>query len=137
MASGWRSIAVVALLALPVWAALDGSHRIAYLPAIATEDGWAGLALEALAVEPVAAEQATLQAVPAPTPFPPLVARWRALVEAELQTIRTTRGLNEAITPELVLAVIAAESGGDPDARSHAHAAGLMQVLPTTFAALL
>jgi soluble lytic murein transglycosylase-like protein len=36
-----------------------------------------------------------------------------------------------------VLAVIAAESGGDPNARSVAQAAGLMQVLPTTLASLL
>jgi soluble lytic murein transglycosylase-like protein len=80
---------------------------------------------------------AALPPLPASTPFPPRVARWRALVEAELNSIRAARGLNDAITPELVLAVIAAESGGDPNARSVAQAAGLMQVLPTTLASLL
>jgi len=39
--------------------------------------------------------------------------------------------------PELVLAVIAAESGGDPYALSAADAIGLMQLLPTTFADMI
>lgn len=42
-----------------------------------------------------------------------------------------------AVTADLVLAVIEVESRGDPSARSAARAAGLMQVLPATLAALL
>ncbi|HET7771311.1 MAG TPA: lytic transglycosylase domain-containing protein [Chloroflexota bacterium] len=138
---GWRSVSVAALLALPVWAALDGTHRTAYLPAV-DDAAFVGVLTELageLAGEAHVAPADQVMAAPpvAPAPFPPLVARWQALVEGELQVMRATRGLSEAITPELVLAVIAAESGGDPDARSQAHAAGLMQVLPTTLAALL
>ena len=144
----WRSIALLPLLALPVWAALDGTHRTAHLPGLMAGEAMSAAALaleaaaEAAAAERLAAEQTALHAAPAAsapaaTLFPPLVARWQSLVEAELHAMRSTRGVSDAITPELVLAVIAAESGGDPDARSHAHAAGLMQVLPTTLASLL
>ena len=142
---GWRALALSALLLLPAWAALDGTHRTALLPELGAGmyaggllvDGAAAVVSDALEMaEPPRVEVAP-PVSPAPTPFPPRVARWRPLVEAELATIRATRGLNEAITPDLILAVIAAESGGDPDARSHAHAAGLMQVLPATLAALL
>ena len=144
--AGRRSIAFLALLLLPVWAALDATHRTALLPSL--EDAAAHELIDApfgalLALAPDAAWHPQLESAPpavpppAATPFAPGVARWRSLVEAELQTIRATRSLSEVITPDLVLAVIAAESGGDPDARSHAHAAGLMQVLPTTLASLL
>ena len=153
MSTGWRLLALMALMALPVWAALDGTHRTAYLPAAVEAIMFDAAALGAEVVAEVAPAEphglmSFLSAAQAPTPapaaaptpfppFPPLVARWRELVEAELGALRATRAVSETITPELVLAVIAAESGGDPDARSHAHAAGLMQVLPTTLASLL
>jgi soluble lytic murein transglycosylase-like protein len=138
---GWRTFALSALLLLPAWAALHGTHRTAQLPQLAAGVGEPFMEAPLAAVVSDALEAAVPLHIeiiqPQTTPFPPRVARWRPLVEAELTTIRATRGLNEAITPDLVLAVIAAESGGDPDARSHAHAAGLMQVLPTTLASLL
>jgi soluble lytic murein transglycosylase-like protein len=70
-------------------------------------------------------------------PFTPQVYRWQPLVEAELAALRRLQPIDPAITIELVLAVITAESGGDPLAVSSATASGLMQVLPTTFAEVL
>ncbi|HEV2125125.1 MAG TPA: lytic transglycosylase domain-containing protein, partial [Chloroflexota bacterium] len=67
-------------------------------------------------------------------PFPQNVYRWQPLVEAELNTLRAWRIAHPLVTTELALAVITAESAGDPVAVSHADAVGLMQVLPTTFA---
>src|SRR5439155_15997162 len=69
--------------------------------------------------------------------FGPNVYRWQPLVEQQLRTLRATRRLDPAITPELVLAMISAESVGDPLAVSPADAVGLMQVLPSTFAELM
>jgi soluble lytic murein transglycosylase-like protein len=83
-------------------------------------------------------EAATTDATAPPAvAFPPSVARWRELVDGEIAALRGTRGLHDAVTTELVLAVIAAESGGDPAAQSPARAVGLMQVLPATVAALV
>jgi soluble lytic murein transglycosylase-like protein len=67
-------------------------------------------------------------------PFGPSVYRWQPMVDAALATVRQQRRLDPVITPELVLAMIAAESNGDPLAVSHANAIGLLQVLPGTFA---
>jgi len=46
--------------------------------------------------------------------------------------LATQHGLTHRIDPDLVLAVAAIESGGDPLARSRAGARGLMQLLPAT-----
>jgi hypothetical protein len=58
-------------------------------------------------------------------------------VEQQLRAVAATRRLDPALTPELVLAVIDAESLGDPLAVSSADAIGLMQVLPSTFAEVM
>jgi hypothetical protein len=110
----------------------------------------AGLALEPLSEPPV--EPPSGEAAPPPRrrpvreyavpvartstgwPFGPAVYRWQPLVEAQLGALAATRRLDPLLTPELLLAVIAAESGGDPLAVSAAEAIGLMQVLPGTFA---
>ena len=78
-------------------------------------------------------------AVPAPArtgpwPFGATVYRWQPVVEEQIRTVGRARPLDPSITPELVLAVIAAESLGDPEALSVADAVGLMQLLPSTFA---
>ncbi|HVE74067.1 MAG TPA: lytic transglycosylase domain-containing protein [Mycobacteriales bacterium] len=65
------------------------------------------------------------------------MARWLPLVEAELAALRARRLAHPELVPELVLAVIAAESGGDPYALSDSNAVGLMQLLPTTFADMI
>jgi hypothetical protein len=70
-------------------------------------------------------------------PFGPDVYRWQPLVEQQLRAVAATRRLDPSLTPELVLAVIDAESVGDPLAVSSADAIGLMQVLPSTFAELM
>jgi hypothetical protein len=53
-----------------------------------------------------------------------------------LETLLTTLALEHRIDPELVRAVIAAESAGDARARSPAGAIGLMQLMPLTAASL-
>jgi hypothetical protein len=70
-------------------------------------------------------------------PFGPNVYRWQPLVEQQLRAVAATRRLDPSLTPELVLAVIDAESVGDPLAVSSADAIGLMQVLPSTFAEIM
>jgi hypothetical protein len=69
-------------------------------------------------------------------PLSAQVVRWQQVVEAELAALTRVRRLDPNITPHLVLAVIAAESNGDPLAVSPADAVGLMQILPSTFADL-
>lgn len=141
-----RFLTILALLSLPTWAALDTTHRAVELPALIAGPHFlldpahaaAGELANAAGAEPGPDAAPTFPGTnTAPTPFPPLVARWRPVVEAELEALRTTRGLNTALTPDLILAVIAAESGGDPAARSYAQAAGLMQLLPGTLASLM
>ena len=59
---------------------------------------------------------------------------WAALrpYEADIEAASTRHGVN----PRLVRAVILQESGGNPRATSRVGAAGLMQVMPATFAGL-
>lgn len=57
---------------------------------------------------------------------PQKVERWRPAAIAEIQRQRLP------FPPEMILAVIRAESGGDPTALSSAGAMGLMQVMPIT-----
>ena len=66
-------------------------------------------------------------------PFSASVYRWQPVVEAELEILRRQRQVDPLLSVELVLAVIAAESGGNPEAVSLADACGLMQLLPSTF----
>ncbi len=70
-------------------------------------------------------------------PFPPSVQRWRPVVEVELAALRSWWRYHPAVTVELVLAIMTAESGGDALALSTADAVGLMQVLPSTFDEML
>jgi soluble lytic murein transglycosylase-like protein len=142
-----RALPVAALLTVPVWAALGSSVRVAEVPASGGDVDWvlvgdllegydARAALEALVVAQREAQVAALGVASVQAAFPPSVARWRELVEREIAALRGAPGLHEAVTPDLVLAVIAAESGGDPAARSPAQALGLMQVLPATLAGI-
>jgi soluble lytic murein transglycosylase-like protein len=83
--------------------------------------------------------QPPLNAVPSgaptgPWPFRVNVSRWQPTVEGELSAARMTQGIDQAVTTELLLAMIAAESHGDPRAVSQARAVGLMQLMPNTFA---
>ncbi len=57
---------------------------------------------------------------------PPDLARW----DAEIRAAAEAAGLD----PQLVRAVVAVESSGDPRAVSHAGARGLMQLMPPTAA---
>ena len=51
-------------------------------------------------------------------PFCASVYRWQPVVEAELDLLRRQRQVDPLLSVELVLAVIAAESGGNPEAVS-------------------
>jgi len=81
-------------------------------------------------VNPPAAGSSRRQAAPGKQTVPPAVAarasRYRAAVRATAQA--------EGVEPELIHAVITAESGYDPSARSHKGAVGLMQLMPGTAA---
>lgn len=61
-----------------------------------------------------------------PGTVPDKVMRWEPAVEEAI------RGMSAPISVEEVLAVIWAESAGDPDAKSSAGAVGLMQLMPGT-----
>ena len=69
--------------------------------------------------------------------FTPEVTRWLPLVESELAALRARRLDHPELVPELVLAVMAAESAGDPLALSTSDAIGLMQLLPSTFSDMI
>lgn len=58
--------------------------------------------------------------------LPPSVARWWPAIQGAAE--------RHAIDAELVAIVVTVESGGDPQARSHAGATGLMQLMPATAA---
>ncbi|MEQ9362699.1 MAG: lytic transglycosylase domain-containing protein [Leptospirales bacterium] len=51
---------------------------------------------------------------------------------AELEQMIQQEASNQAVSPELIRAVVQAESGGRPNARSKAGALGLMQLMPGT-----
>nr|WP_276716255.1 lytic transglycosylase domain-containing protein [Kyrpidia tusciae] len=73
-------------------------------------------------------ETAALAPVANGSPAPPGTERWDALI----QNVAARRGLD----PALLRAVMMAESGGNPAARSPAGALGLMQLMPSTARAL-
>ncbi|ADG05355.1 Lytic transglycosylase catalytic [Kyrpidia tusciae DSM 2912] len=73
-------------------------------------------------------ETAALAPVANGSPAPPGTGRWDALI----QNVAARRGLD----PALLRAVMMAESGGNPAARSPAGALGLMQLMPSTARAL-
>jgi hypothetical protein len=138
-----RVLPLAALALLPTWAALGTGQGVAELPGAGVDIDWRMVAVMLDALDSSGAQALTPATAPpsagsAPlVAFPPTVARWRELVEREIEALRGVTGLHEAVTADLVLAVIAAESGGDPGARSPAQAVGLMQVLPTTLASLV
>jgi soluble lytic murein transglycosylase-like protein len=66
--------------------------------------------------------------------FEPEVERWRELGAAA--TISAQRATGVALDEDLLLALVAVESGGLPTARSAAGAVGLTQVEPATYADL-
>jgi soluble lytic murein transglycosylase-like protein len=63
--------------------------------------------------------------------FTPKVERWRALSLTTSDAVRQATGVS--LDDNLLLALVAVESGGDPGARSRAGAVGLTQVEPSTF----
>ena len=81
-------------------------------------------------VKPPAAGSSRIHVPPGKQTILPAVAaraaRYRAAVKATAQA--------EGIEPELIHAVITAESGYDPSARSQKGAVGLMQLMPSTAA---
>lgn len=73
-------------------------------------------------------------------PFIPRVERWRPLVRellAEAWDQGRLDGPASALDDDLILALIQQESTGDPTAHSWAGAAGLMQLMPFTFAEMM
>jgi soluble lytic murein transglycosylase-like protein len=63
--------------------------------------------------------------------LPPAVERWRPLSRTAVATVQRVTGVG--FDEDLLLALVAVESGGQPDARSAAGAVGLAQVEPATF----
>ncbi|HEY1296928.1 MAG TPA: transglycosylase SLT domain-containing protein [Chloroflexota bacterium] len=72
--------------------------------------------------------------LPARADFETDVERWRTVTASAAQTVRRTTGVS--LDADLLLALVAVESAGQPDARSATGAVGLMQVQPATFADL-
>jgi hypothetical protein len=158
-ASVVRATLIGVCLVWPAVMSLQLSHSTAELPSALPWFDFPELPAPAPAVEqPVAApEPAPIAApptvparlrpwtdysIPPPTVVPGLplraeVARWQPLVLREMATLRASRPLHTALNPELVLAVIDVESGGDALALSSADAVGLMQILPSTFATVI
>ncbi len=72
------------------------------------------------------------------------MARMRGMAEAQGAAVADTlqrfefeigsAGVKSGLDPALILAVVMEESGGDPEARSHKGATGLMQLMPGTAA---
>jgi Transglycosylase SLT domain len=74
---------------------------------------------------------ATQPAPENPGGFTARVERWRGLSQATSDVVHQATGVS--IDNNLLLALVAVESGGDPAARSPAGAVGLTQVEPATF----
>ncbi len=102
-------------------------------PALVAEPTASVPMLTAQPTLPAATPTPKLVAVPTPKapPFIPAVERWRPLSrEASTGAVRLT-GIR--LDEDLLLALVAVESGGEPQARSAAGALGLTQIEPATF----
>ena len=83
-------------------------------------------------IEFAPAEVAAFEAVPDPAPVPqPFAAEVRP---AGLLPLLASAGHAHNLDVELLASVVRAESGGNPLAKSHAGAQGLMQLMPKTAA---
>ena len=83
-------------------------------------------------IEFAPAEVAAFEAVPDPAPVPqPVAAEVRP---AGLLPLLASAGHAHNLDVELLASVVRAESGGNPLAKSHAGAQGLMQLMPKTAA---
>lgn len=148
-----RAALVVVCLLWPAAISLQASNSTAEMPAVMPwfdfPDPPAPAVIEPVTVIEVAAEPAVAAAgvplmpavparlkpwadyvIPPPTLVPGLplraeVARWQPLVQRELASLRAVRPLHGGLNPELVLAVIDAELGGNALALSDANAIGL------------
>jgi soluble lytic murein transglycosylase-like protein len=78
------------------------------------------------------AEVAAIETVPDPPPAPQPAAS--APAPAGLRPLLSNAGHAHNLDVELLASVVQAESGGNPRARSHAGAQGLMQLMPQTAA---
>jgi soluble lytic murein transglycosylase-like protein len=83
-------------------------------------------------IEFAPAEVAAFETVPDPVPVPqPAAAETKPV---SLGTLLSSAGHAHNLDVELLASVVRAESGGNPLARSHAGAQGLMQLMPKTAA---
>ena len=83
-------------------------------------------------IEFAPAEVAAFEAIPDPAPAPqPVAAESKP---ADLRPLLASAGHEHNVDVELLASVVKAESGGNPRAKSHAGAQGLMQLMPKTAA---
>lgn len=92
---------------------------------------WSGVSPELSAGNPDRLAAAVAQLQLAKIGLQPLWAVMAALVE-ELGSLARAGAAGTTVSPALLMAVIAVESGGRPDAVSTAGAQGLMQLMPAT-----
>ncbi len=141
-------IGLVAGTMLPAWAAVvPGRPRAAVPPPLEPFVGQplvgqpavseAAVSAPAVSAPAVSAPAAALSGVdtgPARPVFEPDVERWRDLSVSASARVQRATGVR--LDEDLLLALVAVESGGRPQARSAAGAVGLTQVEPATYADL-
>jgi soluble lytic murein transglycosylase-like protein len=135
-----RVLIAVAMAALAAYA--DAAERVTLANGFALDchhhalvDGRMRLytsADESNYVEFATAEVAAIETVPDPAPVPQPAAAAPAAVG--LRPLLSSAGHAHNLDVELLASVVQAESGGNPRARSHAGAQGLMQLMPRTAA---